>query len=378
MKKKSTILSALLMLTLTNGATQAESVPPPSKPAVVPLSGTAEVKAPVSPGATAKEASAGATQPKAVDRAEALSGKVLEVINGGGYTFFQLEKDGEKFWVASPPTQAKNGEVLSFQPGIEMSNFKSKSLGRTFDRIYFSGGKVLPAGAAPDSDFLKKKAHSMKPSAVGGTTDTKGAPAPALLTGKVLEKLDGGGYSYFLLEIAGKKSWIATPPGGGKVGEVVSFPMGIEMKDFNSKALNRTFDSIIFTDGASQGNVNSAPKTVAPADKPLDVKVAKADGPNAYTVVELYGKSGDLNGKEVVVQGRVVKVSRQIMGKNWVHLQDGSGDSSLGSNNLVTTTQDIAVVGDLVVATGKLAKDKDFGGGYQYAVIIEETKLVKK
>ena len=66
------------------------------------------------------------------------------------------------------------------------------------------------------------------------------------------------------------------------------------------------------------------------------------------------------------------------MGKNWVHLQDGSGDSSLGSNNLVTTSQDIAVVGDIVVATGKLAKDKDFGGGYKYAVIIEETKLVKK
>ena len=119
-------------------------------------------------------------------------------------------------------------------------------------------------------------------------------------------------------------------------------------------------------------------KPLDKAGNPLDVQVAKATGANGYTVAELYGKSGELNGKEVVVQGKVVKVSKQIMGKNWVHLQDGSGDAAAGTNNMVTTTQDIAVVGEVVTATGKLAKDKDFGGGYQYTVIIEETKLVKK
>ena len=95
-------------------------------------------------------------------------------------------------------------------------------------------------------------------------------------------------------------------------------------------------------------------------------------------MAELYEKSGALNGKEVVVTGRVVKVSKKIMGKNWVHLQDGSGDAASGTNNLVTTTQDVVVVGDVVTAKGILAKDRDFGGGYQYVVIIEETTLVKK
>lgn len=92
-------------------------------------------------------------------------------------------------------------------------------------------------------------------------------------------------------------------------------------------------------------------------------------------MAELYEKSGALNGTVVTVRGKVVKISKQIMGKNWVHLQDGSGDAAAGSNNLVVTTQDVAAVGDVVTATGTLAKDKDFGGGYQYAVIIEETKL---
>jgi hypothetical protein len=384
MKKKSTALSTLLVLALSTGASQAENAPvTPAVPTTAHLSGAAEVKSPNFPAAATKGAPKGAAKAKPVDRADDLSGKVLEVTSGGGYTFFQLEKDGQKFWAATPPTEAKVGDVISLQPGIEMSKFKSKSLDRTFEQIYFSGGKVQPAGTPPDSDYVVKKAHSMKPPAVTGTTDGKGESTQPLVTGKILEKLDGGGYSYFLLEKEGKKTWVATPPTEGKVGDTVSFSAGMEMKDFKSKALDRTFDSIIFTDGVAKGASKAMvpkgeAKDTAKAGKPLDVKVAKADAPNGYTVGELYNKSGDLNGKEVVVQGRVVKVSKQIMGKNWVHLQDGSGDAATGSNNLVTTTQDLAVVGDLVVATGKLAKDKDFGGGYQYAVIIEETKLVQK
>ena len=396
---KTAVLSVLLGLTLSTGASQAETVPADSRPGAVPPSGTAEAKLMDAKAATAKAEPSEAAQPKPVARADALSGKVLEVINGGGYTFFHIEKDGEKFWVATPPTEGKTGEVMSFQPGIEMRNFKSKSLDRTFDQIFFSGGKALPAGAVPNDDFLMKKAHSMKPAAVPAAgaeaSDSKAAPSAAFLTGKVLEKLDGGGYSYFLLENDGKKTWVATPPTEGKVGETMSFLPGGEMKDFKSKSLNKSFDTIIFSDGlalpentkmdpqlvkkmAHEGLKSAAAKPVDQNGKPLDLKVEKAGGANGYTVAELYEKSGALNGKEVVVTGKVVKVSKQIMGKNWVHLQDGSGDAATGNNNLVTTTQDVVVVGDVVTAQGKLAKDKDFGGGYQYVVIIEETILTKK
>ena len=399
MKKKTAVLSALFVLVVSTGSSRSESVPADLRPAVVPPSGSSEAKRMDPKSATTKVDSKDAVQPKPVARVDDLTGKVLEVINGGGYTFFQLEKDGEKFWVATPPTEAKAGEEISLQPGIEMRNFKSQSLARTFDQIFFSGGKALSAGAAPKDDFLTKKAHSKKPVADPATgaaaPDVKAAPAAAVLSGKVLEKLDGGGYSYFLLENDGKKTWVAMPPTDGKVGDTMSFLPGGEMKDFKSKSLNKSFDSIIFSNGlalpentqfdselvkkkAHDGLKSAAAKPVGQNDKPLDLKVVKAGGANGFTVAELYEKSGALNGKEVVVTGKVVKVSKQIMGKNWVHLQDGSGDAATGTNNLVTTTQDIAVVGDVVTATGKLAKDKDFGGGYQYVVIIEETKLVKK
>jgi hypothetical protein len=105
------------------------------------------------------------------------------------------------------------------------------------------------------------------------------------------------------------------------------------------------------------------------------IKVEKAKGADAYTVFETYEKAGKLDKKTVVVRGKVVKVSKGIMGKNWVHLRDGSGDSGKGTNNLVVTTQGDPKVGDVVIAKGTLYKDKDFGAGYKYQVIVEEATV---
>ena len=105
------------------------------------------------------------------------------------------------------------------------------------------------------------------------------------------------------------------------------------------------------------------------------IKVEKAKGADAFSVAETYEKAAKLDKKTVVVRGKVVKVSMGIMGKNWVHLRDGSGDPGKGTNNLVVTTQDVPKVGDVVTAKGTLHKDKDFGAGYKYRVIVEEATV---
>jgi hypothetical protein len=115
--------------------------------------------------------------------------------------------------------------------------------------------------------------------------------------------------------------------------------------------------------GGTEGAKGSATST--------PVKVEKAKGADAYNVSETYENAGILDKKTVVVRGNVVKVSKGIMGKNWVHLHDGSGDPEKGTNNLVVTTQDLPKVGDVVTAKGTLYKDKDFGAGYKYRVIVE-------
>ncbi|MBI5326894.1 MAG: hypothetical protein HZB80_01160 [Deltaproteobacteria bacterium] len=90
-------------------------------------------------------------------------------------------------------------------------------------------------------------------------------------------------------------------------------------------------------------------------------------------VEELYAKKDKLNGKKVVVRGKVVKFNGGIMGRNWIHLQDGSGKQ--GTNDITITTNQNAKVGDTVVATGVMAINREFGGQYKYEVIIEQTTL---
>ncbi len=71
-----------------------------------------------------------------------ISGKVVETMDSGGYSYVCLEKKGKKSWVAVPQTKITKGTTMSFQPGMVMTNFKSKTLNRTFDKIVFSGGPV--------------------------------------------------------------------------------------------------------------------------------------------------------------------------------------------------------------------------------------------
>lgn len=124
--------------------------------------------------------------------------------------------------------------------------------------------------------------------------------------------------------------------------------------------------------GKAASGEDARAKAPASSEK---IQVEKAKGADAYTVAEVYEKAEKLDKKTVAVRGKVVKVAKGIMGRNWVHLRDGSGDPAKGTNNLVVTTQDVPKVGDVVTAKGTLHKDKDFGAGYKYQVIVEEATV---
>ena len=109
-------------------------------------------------------------------------------------------------------------------------------------------------------------------------------------------------------------------------------------------------------------------KTSQAAEKGAAPAITKAKG--GYTVEELYAKKDALKGKKVAVRGKVVKFNGDIMGRNWLHLQDGSGKQ--GANDITVTTNQNAKIGDTIIATGVMATNKDFGGGYSYEVILED------
>lgn len=126
-------------------------------------------------GIPAVETSAQTGQPStgsgtnASKKAEPVSGTVLETMNNGGYSYIRLQKkNGDKIWVAVMETQVKVGSQMSFNPGIVMSNFESKGLKRTFDKIIFSDGQVKPAVAVTNSGLKKMPAAS--PGSKGAVT----------------------------------------------------------------------------------------------------------------------------------------------------------------------------------------------------------------
>jgi hypothetical protein len=86
-----------------------------------------------------------ADQPtKNIKDASALSGKVVETMDSGRYTYVRLEKGDKKLWLAVPKMKVVVGQDMSFRPGLEMINFESKTLNRKFDKIIFSQGPLPP------------------------------------------------------------------------------------------------------------------------------------------------------------------------------------------------------------------------------------------
>jgi hypothetical protein len=106
-----------------------------------------------------------------------------------------------------------------------------------------------------------------------------------------------------------------------------------------------------------------------------DINVPKASGANARTVAEIMTKSAELKDKAVLVRGKVVKYNPGIMGKNWIHLRDGSGSAADQTNDVLVTTTNESKTGDVVTVKGIVRADRDFGSGYSYKVLIEEATL---
>jgi hypothetical protein len=219
---------------------------------------------------------------------------------------------------------------------------------------------------------------SVRPAAAQHAAAAPGAPSGT--SGKVVETMNSGGYTYVQVDDGSKKIWAAAPEFKVAAGDMVIVPDGMPMEHFESKTLGRTFDLIYFVPAVQVLGGKVARDQVAAAhaahgagatsaSTAVDLSnIKKADG--GQTVGELFSKKAALAGKDVTVRGRVVKFTPAVMGKNWMHVRDGTGSS--GSNDLTVSTSATAAVGNTVLVRGKLVTDRDLGAGYHYDVIIED------
>jgi len=202
-------------------------------------------------------------------------------------------------------------------------------------------------------------------------------------SGKVVQKMDASRYTYIRLDDGtGNETWAAVPQTELEIGEQITLKGGTVMRNFYSKTLNRTFDSLIFATGviraAGDKNAQTQAATMAGSDVNrsgmaahgltpqtpgsshatvpfTQLKVEKSTAQNGYTVEELFAKGASLNKQKVTVKGQVVKVNPDIMGRNWLHIQDGTGDPAKNTHDLVVTSADIAEIGAIISLEGILA-----------------------
>ncbi len=119
--------------------------------------------------------------------------------------------------------------------------------------------------------------------------------------------------------------------------------------------------------------MRSSPVFVFAALFGLGVLSASAEDAKVKTVAALHQEKAALAGQTVQVQGKVVKVNNGIMGRNFLHVQDGTGDAN--SNDLTVTSKQTAAVGDQVTVTGRVVVDRDFGSGYSDPLLVEEASI---
>ena len=229
------------------------------------------------------------------------------------------------------------------------------------------------------------------PSALPANTTPKKSE---IFYGKILEIKPAMGYKYLKIDEKGKELWVAIANAPVKVGDKIGYDKKTMMKNFKSKTLGQDFEEIYFASDVYLPQKASGPKSMK---EMLGLNTTKKDPhagmgrgmsqepevetpalpfvkKDAYTVEEIHMWRKNLKDQTITLEGTVFKVSHGIMKRDWIHLGDGTGNEKKLTDDLVFTTPSSTLkMGDKVQATGKVVVDRDFGYGYFYKVIIEDT-----
>jgi len=214
------------------------------------------------------------------------------------------------------------------------------------------------------------------------------SPVPeGSVRGTVLETMNSGGYTYVFIETGRDKIWVAGREIAVQVGDVVRASQGMPMSEFESKSLNRTFDVIYFAGGLENLSASSLPEDhpggTLPdghpsADSTVETQAADIKVPElepGQNIAYVYANKDALADQQISLRGKVVKYNGGILGTNFIHIQDGSGDAADGSNDLTVTSEATTAVGQTVVLTGTIILNKDFGAGYSFPVMMEDADI---
>ena len=215
-----------------------------------------------------------------------------------------------------------------------------------------------------------------------GPLSSPGASAAKQEVHKVVvnEVIQAGEYTYLNVTEKKKQIWLALPSVQASKGDQLYYSGGLLMTDFFSKGLDRTFPSILFLESVSRtpfvGENGATANNITPVQvKTEKMKISIQPEAGCISIAKLLEAKASYSGKTVRIKGRVIKFNAAILGKNWIHIQDGSEYN--GTFDLTITTDSQLSVGDTATFEGKIILNKDFGYGYSYEVMMEDGKMIK-
>jgi len=197
----------------------------------------------------------------------------------------------------------------------------------------------------------------------------------------VLEILPTTKYVYLKVEENDLQFWIATIKQEINVGGTYFYKGGLLKTNFESKEHNKIFDKIYLVTSlvqASHGNDSKDGKLITKEPKQKDEQVSMSNTSDnnqksgSIKIAELVENFKKYEGKTVQISGRCVKINPNIMGRNWIHIKDGSKDDY----DLVITSDTFVEEGTLITMKATVSLNKDFGAGYKYDLILENGTIV--
>ena len=195
---------------------------------------------------------------------------------------------------------------------------------------------------------------------------------------EVSEVIPGNKYVYVLVEENGRQFWISTGMKELNEGETYYYTESILKTQFESKEHNRVFDTLYLVTElvpASHGQDMHGFNASAMDEEQVQIikkSIVKEQDSSAVfagpvKIAELVDNPEKYAGKKVELTGVCTKINAGIMGRNWLHLKDGSRDSY----DLVVTSNDMPEKGSEITLRAIVRLNVDLGSGYSYPILLE-------
>lgn len=196
----------------------------------------------------------------------------------------------------------------------------------------------------------------------------------------VIDSLMTDRYLYLNVNEGAKNYWISTWKMPVNIGDKLYYENGILKLNFYSKEQKRFYDTLFLVSRIAKSpfiNKKSIVNDVIAKNKDDVInnsKLFKKNLKNIIPLKEIITNSESYKDKIIDVAGKCIKVNINIMGKNWIHIQqqDDNGEKY----ELVVTSQEKVKVGEDCVFKGEVKTKIDLGAGYFYDVIVQDAKRI--